>query len=245
MLHYPPRGLSSASTFAPTTNSSLFAVYSKLGIEAPDTGSTTHLLGALVFDLVPLKKTKARTYKYDSDHVPYHYRMYMKEMWMACTSKVGVIMGALPTKAFRHIFSDRVRTVAKVWSDDGSSIESGIMFFYHTPDDMQAERIGRIVFYGLHPERFLRSRSMNCVDVCSLLAAERFLDAATLLATGQVPRPSFLSYGGGYFQRRNCAIVVPIAKFEDINLLELKKVYAIMTAARKDTTLNSRTWSSG
>jgi len=184
MLHYSLRELNSASMSAPTMNSGLFAICSKLGIEAPNTGSTTHLLGALLFDVVLLKKTKDRTCKYDNDHVPYHYRMYMREMWTACTSKVGVIMGAVPTKAFRHIFSDRVRTVATVRSDDASRIESGIMFHYNTPEDMQAERIRRIVFHGLHPERFLRANSMNCADICGLVAAERFLDAATLLATG-------------------------------------------------------------
>jgi hypothetical protein len=211
MAHYPPSSMESPVIYDPAANRTALELLGKLGIEQVSGQSKVEQHGAFVFDACPMKKPIMRTYNYNTDHIPRHYRQYIDSMWTRSTSRVGIVLGRIPDVAFADVFRDRIRLVAqKVYRSIGDiHYVNRVYFMYANADDMDANRIQRVVFKTCHLENFQRGCSFS--DDASrsdsghhmndrLLACEQFIDAATFLAVGQVPRPMLLSHPAAYYR---------------------------------------------
>jgi hypothetical protein len=224
MAHYPTDGMVGCTMYDPLANYTIFELFSKLGMEKLSGQSKVKQYGALAFDACPMKKPIMRTYNYNTDHIPRHYRQYIDSMWTRSTSRVGIVLGRIPDAAFADVFRHRIRLVAKkVYRSTGNiHYVSRVYFMYANADDMDANRIQRVVFKTCHPENFQCGRSFS--DDASrldsghhmndrLLACEQFIDAATFLAVGQVPGPMLLSHPAAYYKPVAIGAIVPITAF--------------------------------
>jgi hypothetical protein len=224
MAHYPPSSMESPVIYDPAANHTALESFGKLGIEQVSGQSKVEQHGAFVFDACPMKKSIMRTYNYNTDHIPRHYWQYIDSMWIRSTSRVGIVLGRIPDAAFADVFRDRIRLVAqKVYRSIGNiHYVNRVYFMYANADDMDANRIQRVIFKTSHPENFQRGRSFS--DDASRsdsghhmndrsLACEQFIDAATFLAVGQVPRPMLLSYPAAYYKPVAIGAIVPITAF--------------------------------
>ncbi|KAH3951129.1 hypothetical protein HBI24_096710 [Parastagonospora nodorum] len=109
VLHYAPVDFV-PSTIYSSSNTSVFSILSKLGLEDPDTGSAAWQSGVFLFDTCPLKKpipkrrrtatsdeaddqtdeddnessshqqVPSQDYAYDNTHMPPHFREYVREL---------------------------------------------------------------------------------------------------------------------------------------------------------------------
>lgn len=200
-----PHDTYECKTMYNTNNLTLFAILAKISIEDLERHDPLlHKYGTLIFNISPRKRTKASDeLPYNLSSVPPHFRDTSREICDACDARVAVLTGSVVHDAFLDIFAARVRLVAeKTITIRGQDWHAArVDFMFQSAADIANSEIKCIVFTLPHPESFNRLAAFEPgVNLSNAfgLAADRFLDAATWLAVGQVPRPVLLSSSSRY-----------------------------------------------
>jgi hypothetical protein len=189
MLHYPTPD--QPPTACNTISRSTRGVNGKLGLG--DVRSPTAQQGVTSFDVQP-RMTSIAEGPNIPNVLPYQLEM-VTDIWDACTARVGLVWGVVPRQVYQLAFGDRIHLVQTL--PFGANLGKEYIYYeYRSQADHKAGKVSRITFCVPHPSNFCRFSSRVVTPSShSLMAIERLVDAATLVAYCCIPRPCFLSRG--------------------------------------------------
>jgi hypothetical protein len=188
-LHYPT--LTSGRSMYDLRSLSTQLVHVKFETDSID--SPAQQLGVTIADLRPERRAIE-----DIGNLPVrpHKVEYFTAIWRGCSARVGLLWGKAPRRSYTRELKKRIALVKRIRIPTSPGRNAATVRVYLEHDsaaDKTVKRVSRIVMGFPHSEFWNRFRALDLTPAYhALMAVERFIDIATLIAFRQVRRPCLL-----------------------------------------------------